>query len=46
MKSRVKVLRAHRKGKITAGERKANQEEERHFIRGTERSGLSPAQGR
>ena len=46
VKSRVKVLKVHRKGKITAGERKANQEEERHFIQGTERSGLSPAQGR
>ena len=46
VKSRVKVLGVHRKGKITAGERKANQEEGRHLIWWTERSGLSPAWGR
>ena len=31
---------------MTTGERKANQEDGRHFIQGTERSGLSLAQGR
>ena len=44
--SRVKVLGVHRKGKITAGERMPNQEGSRHFLWGTERSGLSLAQSR